>query len=189
MRDSVSKFAVETLIVPGLGGSGPEHWQTLWESRYGYERVEQAEWDQPELGPWLGALDARVARARAPIVLVAHSLGCALVARWAAEREPRRVIAALLVAPADVDALVDAMPTLRSFAPVSTARLPFASTVIASSNDPYVSSVRARAFASAWQSRFEDFGALGHINAQSNLGDWDLGHAQLEALIERALAG
>ncbi|HKU44709.1 MAG TPA: alpha/beta hydrolase, partial [Polyangiales bacterium] len=35
----------DVLIIPGLGGSGPQHWQTRWEQLHGYRRVEQREWD------------------------------------------------------------------------------------------------------------------------------------------------
>ena len=55
------------------------------------------------------------------------------------------------------------------------ARLPFPATVIASSDDPYVTLARARAFAAAWGAAFVDAGALGHINAASGLGDWPAG--------------
>jgi len=29
------------LILPGWHGSGPQHWQTLWQQRHGYRRIEQ----------------------------------------------------------------------------------------------------------------------------------------------------
>ncbi len=29
------------LTLPGWHGSGPEHWQTLWEQQSGYQRVQQ----------------------------------------------------------------------------------------------------------------------------------------------------
>ena len=35
------------LLVPGLGNSGPQHWQTLWAQRHHYPRVQQANWHQP----------------------------------------------------------------------------------------------------------------------------------------------
>ncbi|MET0793506.1 MAG: alpha/beta hydrolase, partial [Polyangiaceae bacterium] len=44
---------VSVLILPGLGNSGPGHWQTLWQAAYGYRRVEQADWDQPSRADWL----------------------------------------------------------------------------------------------------------------------------------------
>jgi uncharacterized protein len=36
----------DILVIPGLGGSGPEHWQTRWEGRLSTaRRVEQDDWD------------------------------------------------------------------------------------------------------------------------------------------------
>jgi predicted alpha/beta hydrolase family esterase len=102
----------------------------------------------------------------------------------AARRTPTVAIcAALLVAPADVDSPAHTPPETRCFAPMPLARLPFPATVIASRNDPYATSERARAFAAAWGATFVDAGALGHINAASGLGDWPDGHAHLEALL------
>ena len=35
-------------IVPGLGNSGPEHWQTYFEkSGSNFQRIEQQEWEAP----------------------------------------------------------------------------------------------------------------------------------------------
>ena len=175
----------ETLILPGLGGSGPDHWQSRWEKRYGYARVEQASWDAPSLDEWSATLDERVHRATAPVVLVAHSLACSLIAHWSASAS-RLPLAALLVAPADIDAFVATLPQVRSFAPVSLRRLPFATTVVASDDDPYVTLERAEHFARCWGSELARIGAAGHINAESGLDDWQHGHSLLDALRARA---
>jgi predicted alpha/beta hydrolase family esterase len=38
----------DILIVPGVNGSGPDHWQTRWERKLSTaRRVEQADWDSP----------------------------------------------------------------------------------------------------------------------------------------------
>jgi uncharacterized protein len=92
------------LIVPGLGGSGPAHWQTRWESLYPRTvRVAQRDWDHPDCAEWLSTLEGAIAAAPEPVVLAAHSLGCALVAHLASRPIAARIAAALLVAPADVD--------------------------------------------------------------------------------------
>lgn len=146
-------------------------------------RVAQQNWDHPDLETWLGALERAIAAVGEPVAIAAHSLGCALVAHAARRTPGLSVRAALLVAPADVDSPAHTPPETRSFAPMPLARLPFAATVIASRNDPYVTSQRARAFAAAWGASFVDAGALGHINAACALGDWPDGHAHLEALL------
>jgi uncharacterized protein len=63
-------------------------------------------------------------------------------------------------------------------------RLPFRSVVVASSNDPFVIVVRARAFATAWGSEFVMIGEAGHINSVSSLGDWPEGFSILRSLRE-----
>ena len=91
------------LIVPGWGGSGPDHWQTHWERELpDASRLEVADWYAPRKDDWLRALDDAIRRAAAPPIVIAHSLGCIAVAHWAASsRRPLR--GALLVAPADLD--------------------------------------------------------------------------------------
>jgi predicted alpha/beta hydrolase family esterase len=187
---SVSPAAPRLLILPGLGGSGPEHWQTAWEAcQPRCARVTQRDWDRPELGEWLARVDAAIAAAEGPVVLVAHSLACPLVAHGARRTGWERVAAALLVAPADVDSPAHTPPETRGFAPVPTAALPFPATVVASRNDPYVELERARHFAERWGATFVDLGEVGHINAASNLGDWPEGRRLLDELCARAAVG
>jgi predicted alpha/beta hydrolase family esterase len=178
------------LIVPGLGNSGPEHWQTRWQQRLPRcSRVAQRDWDHPDRELWLQGLRRAIEAARGPVVAVAHSLGCALVvhavARWPS-LIARALRAALLVAPADVDSPAHTPPETRGFAPMPRARLPFPATVIASADDPYVAIDRARAFAAAWGAAFVDAGGVGHINAASDLRDWPAGRRVLRALVDRS---
>ena len=174
------------LIVPGLGGSGPEHWQTRWERAHArHARVEQKDWDRPDLEGWVAALTARIETAGEPVVLVAHSHGCALVAHHAHRRPDLPVRAALLVAPADVDSPAHTPPETRGFAPLPIGALPFPATVVASRDDPFVTLDRARAFAAAWGATFVDAGTCAHINAASGLGDWPAGRRHLDALLAR----
>ena len=72
------------LILPGWENSGPQHWQTLWEKRHGYVRVEQHDWMRPLRGDWVARLEEMVLSRDEPAVLVAHSLGCILAATWSA---------------------------------------------------------------------------------------------------------
>jgi uncharacterized protein len=172
------------LIVPGLGGSGPDHWQTRWEALDPRcTRVEQRDWDRPELDAWCQTLEQAVLGAGSPCVLVAHSLGCITVAHWARRGSVAQLRGALLVAPADVEngRCLELVP--RSFAPVPREPLPFPSLVVASADDPFAKLERARAFAASWGARFEDVGAQGHINADSQLGDWERGRQLLACLL------
>jgi uncharacterized protein len=170
------------LILPGWENSGPQHWQSLWEQQHGYVRVEQHDWMRPLRGDWITRLEEVLLTRDEPAVLVAHSLGCMLVAAWASvTRNPQRVKAALLVAPGDVER-PEIRDRLRSWSPVVMQSLPFPSVLVGSQDDPYCDIERARAFAGAWGSRFIDLGACGHINADSGLGSWPQGHLLLQDL-------
>jgi predicted alpha/beta hydrolase family esterase/diadenosine tetraphosphate (Ap4A) HIT family hydrolase len=175
------------LIVPGLSGSGPEHWQSRWEALDPRcVRVEQADWEAPDLTAWCTSLERAVAVQQRPVILVAHSLGCALIAHWAARYPTGKVLGALLVAPADVESEQHTPDCVRSFAPLPRRPLPFPSILVASTNDPYASLERAETFARSWGARFECVGALGHINANSRLGGWPEGRRFLRELLAGA---
>lgn len=176
------------LIVPGLYNSGPDHWQTHWERALpGAERVEQQDWERPLLGDWTISL-AEAVRRRPGAILVAHSLGCALVAHFAQVTGGRGVGGAMLVAPADVNREGPAGRLLVGFSPIPRQRLPFPSLVVASRNDPYVEIERAEAFARGWGSAFVDLGRAGHINVDSGHGPWPKGRALLRGLIHQVEA-
>lgn len=181
MKDAMN--AQQVLVLPGWRGSGDAHWQTRWERLYGYQRVEQHDWMHPLRGDWSARLEETVIDAPAPVILVAHSLGCILTAWWAAHSRHAsgKVQGALLVAPGDVERPELAGP-LRGWTPISMRSLPFPSILVGSRNDPYCSFERVHALADAWGSRFVDLGARGHINAESGLGDWPEGHALLDSL-------
>jgi hypothetical protein len=168
--------------LPGWQNSGPEHWQSRWESLHGYVRVQQHDWMRPLRGDWMSQLEEAVLVATGPVLLVAHSLGCMLTAAWAAHSQnTHRVAGTLLVAPGDPER-EELRAVLKSWSPVVMQRLPFSSILLGSQNDPYCSLERARAFAHAWGSEFVDYGLAGHINAESGLGDWPEGHALLKNL-------
>src|SRR5262245_40345016 len=111
------------IVVPGLGGSGSDHWQTLW-VRDGAVRVEQRDWEKPDRDEWVAELDATVRRATGPVVLVAHSLGCHTVAHWAQDHDAP-VRAALLVAPPDIDHSAALGAPIAGFGPPAANALPF----------------------------------------------------------------
>lgn len=176
--------ADRVLVLPGWHGSGPDHWQSRWERLHGYRRVEQNDWDRPLRGDWSAQLNAAVLDAGGPVVLVAHSLGCLLVAWWAAHAPAVAawVRGALLVAPPDLDR-PDAPLALRGWAPPMRQRLPFAATVVASRNDPYATLAATQALTADWGAACIDAGEHGHLNADSALGDWPEGHALLQPFL------
>jgi uncharacterized protein len=166
------------LIIPGWAGSGPDHWQSHWERDLPEaSRVEMADWHRPRRSEWVGALEEAVRSSEEPPILIAHSLGCAAVAYWAA-RSHHPVRGALLVAPADLDR-VTCPPFLREFGPMPRAPLRFASHIVASDDDPYATLERARQFAEDWGSGLTILPAAGHINSASGHGQWSEGRALL----------
>ena len=181
------------LTVPGLGNSGPGHWQTIWEAQLPRcRRVDLGLWDNPHRNTWVNKLNLAIQRAEGPVVLAAHSLGCLAVAWWAEYEQPGgpvdggKVIGALLVAPPDVEERpLDRR--LTRFAPVPEAALPFPSVLVASRNDPYLTMAQARGLARRWGARLADAGEAGHINAASDLGDWAFGRLLLHTLLPEPL--
>jgi predicted alpha/beta hydrolase family esterase len=170
------------LTLPGLWNSGPEHWQSHWErvAPAVFRRVVQREWERPAAADWVEVLEGAVVDAGPGVLLAAHSLACALVALWA-QLSHTPIRGALLVAPSDVESpYYPEGPT--GFAPMPLHKLPFPSVVVASDDDPYVSVLRARAFATAWGSRLVAVKGLGHLNSDSKLSDWPLGLSLLREL-------
>ena len=70
--------------LPGYGGSGTKHWQSYFEKNLpNCERVEQADWDNPDCTEWVNTLEQKIADCRdKDIILIAHSLGCITLTHW-----------------------------------------------------------------------------------------------------------
>lgn len=170
------------LLMPGIYNSGPAHWQSLWEkSDPSFRRIEAGDWDHPVCSSWIAAIDRAVAAAEAPVVIVAHSLGCLPVVEWAIRKPARKVLGIMLVSVPDpagprfpAEAQGFSLPPLQA--------LPCDSIVVSSEDDPFGAPAHARRCAEAWGSRFVNVGAAGHINADSNLGAWERGLELLASL-------
>lgn len=176
--------ALTVLVLPGWLSSGPDHWQTRWQIAHGYRRVEQHDWTRPLRGDWQIQLEEAILAAPSGVVLVAHSLGCHLVAAWAAHsQQTARVAAALLVAPPDLEleALRGALPTWK---PLVRSTLPFSARLLFSQDDPYATPEFSHALARDWGAAAIDLGIAGHVNSASGLGDWPDGHRHLLDLIK-----
>ncbi len=174
------------LLVPGLGNSGEQHWQSRWEKQIpDCERVDLGMWDDPHRNTWVNKINLAVHRAGRPVILVAHSLGCHAVAWWAEYEQPaygNPVVGALLVAPPDVEREgVD--ERLARFGPTPRRALPFPSFLAASENDSYCTLRTARGLAADWGATFAYAGSIGHINADSGIEDWSFGQLLLAQLL------
>ena len=178
-------IGLPAIIVPGLGGSEPDHWQSRFERALPLAvRLSGIDWDRPLLSAWSESL-LRALERQPYSILIAHSLGCALIAHAAARHPDLGVAGAMLVAPADVDASPAIPQSLDGFAGVPRRPLPFPSVVVASANDPYMATDRARQFASAWGAQLINAGACGHINVASGFGAWPEGQRILRDFARR----
>ncbi|MCE3262250.1 MAG: alpha/beta hydrolase [Pseudoduganella sp.] len=168
------------LVAPGLHNSGPQHWQSRWQRLYPwFERVEQDRWSDPVLLDWADRLDEVLAQERRPTLIVAHSFGCLTTALSLSRASSPHVAGVLLVGPADPD-------KFQVSAILPQGALPCPSIMVASSNDPWMTAPSAERWARRWGSAFLNAGALGHINAESGLGDWRCGQRLLQVLAQRA---
>ncbi len=167
------------LMIPGINGSGAEHWQTLWEAHdSGFHRVEQNDWDHPELDAWMNRLNSEI-ETHPQSWVVAHSLGCLLIV---SKKFSGNIRGAFLVAPPN-PAGPEFPNVAKSFADFSTSKLAFKSIVVSSQNDPYSSVDFAKRCATTWGSEFVSVGKKGHINSQSGLGFWDEGYQLFQKFI------
>lgn len=173
----------DTLILPGLNGSPAGHWQQHWADDHEESRVvDQDDWTSPDLQRWRARLESRIEENTNGVWLVAHSLGCLLAASLAESRVISRVRGALLVAPCDPDVTETLHPGAIRFNAPFCRRLPFASLVVGSLNDPYMPVGRLHRTAQLWGSALVDIGEAGHINISAGFGRWRAGYDFLEVL-------
>jgi hypothetical protein len=171
-------LTMPVLIVPGLRDSAPVHWQSQWQRQIpGARRVAQRDWQNADVAGWTETLKREIAAAPEAPMIIAHSFGC--LATVCAAYAGASISAALLVAPADPE-------RFGISAELTDKPLPFATTIIASSNDPWLKLVRAGALASIWGSQLVVYRNAGHINAESGFGPWPQGLTHVHELASRA---
>lgn len=168
------------VIVPGINGSGGDHWQSIWQAEWGSaaSRIVPGSWDEPEVDDWCVALDRAVAGAT-DVVLVAHSLGCVTAIEWAARTRPA-VRGVFLVAPPDT-AGPDFPAEASTFTKLNPVPLEVPGLLVTSEDDPYCTTDAADRLAEAWRVDHVSAGPVGHINSTSGLGRWEFGRALLTA--------
>lgn len=182
------------LIVPGLRDHVAQHWQTLLAERWPHAHsLAPMGRDNLSLGARIDALEATITSLQAPVLLVAHSGGCVLVAHWAKlTNQSHWVAGALLATPPTFDRpLPPAYPQLEAldaagWLPVPRLQLPFPSVVAASRNDPLGAFEAVCRLAKSWGSEVEDLGEVGHLNPASGYGPWPLADTLLQRLLTAA---
>lgn len=171
------------LTLPGLFGSGPTHWQTNWEKLFGFERVNQDNWNTPRFERWLCTLVDTLCSdiSKKGIVLVAHSLGCHLVIKGLPFIS-KYISGIFLVAPPDLHKGV-IMPDVSSFFTKSVISTDVPGYLVYSENDPFASSQYSRDLGEKLGLQSISVGYKGHINSESNIGDWFEGKEIFDGLI------
>jgi len=168
------------VIVPGLHGSGPGHWQSWLQGQVaGSVRVEQDDWSAPDLERWSDRIaDTLEALGPGPHVIAAHSFGCLATVRAVLRRPALDVAQLLLVAPADPGRfhVAHALPQ---------GRLGLPSCVVASDTDPWMSATQAHEWATRWGSNWINLGDAGHINVDSGFGPFPLAREWASGALNR----
>jgi len=182
------------LIVPGLRDHVEAHWQTLLAAQLPKVRtVPPMGREDLDCRQRVQAIEAAMAAIDGPVVLVAHSGGCVMVAHWAhTSAHVHRVVGALLATPPDFDqAMPEGYPTLAAlqaggWLPVPRKPLPFRSLVATSDNDPLATRERVLALAKDWLSETVHLGAVGHLNPASGYGEWPMAIGLVERVTTMA---
>lgn len=179
----LGQSTIRVLIIPGLHNSEEGHWQSWLQSQYrSAKRVQQTCWHTPDLDAWSAQIKNTIARANGHTtwIAVAHSFGCLALARYIDQQrtagEDHQVGSALLVAPAD-PVKFDVVHRL----PQEGLGIP--ATLIGSENDPWMPLERAQQWATLWGARFQNLGAVEHINVESGFGPWPLARFKVDQMI------
>jgi len=180
------------ILVPGLRGPSPEHWQEHLARRPGAVHL-RTDRDPLDLDTRCRDLEESVAAASGPVILVAHSAGVLTLVHWAQRFGPRttdRVTEALLVTPptlrSELPAVYPRLAQLEAagWLPIPKRPLPFAATVCLSDDDPLGPPEQVRDLAAAWGAVVLGLGRVGHANPASGLGPWPLMDSLVTATLD-----
>jgi predicted alpha/beta hydrolase family esterase len=180
------------LIVPGLRDHVEAHWQTqlaadLQDRGRSVRAVPPMGRADLDCKTRVAAIEREAQAIEGPLILVAHSGGCVMVAHWA-RHTGRAVQGALLAVPPDFEeAMPEGYPALQDleaggWLPVPRIPLPFPSIVAASRDDPLGRYERIATLAGCWGSCLVDLGAVGHLNPASGFGPWPRAEALIAEL-------
>ncbi|HET7397052.1 MAG TPA: alpha/beta hydrolase [Intrasporangium sp.] len=179
------------ILVPGLRGPAPDHWQEHLASRPDAVHL-RTDREPLDLDTRVQDLDDAVAAADRPI-LIAHSAGVLTLLHWAAGAllsTTDRVVEALLVTPPTLgEELPPPYPRLAELSahgwlPIPIGALPFAGTVCLSDDDPLGPVEEVRTLAAGWGAVVVELGAVGHANPASGLGPWPAMDTLVTATLE-----
>ncbi|WP_353172937.1 RBBP9/YdeN family alpha/beta hydrolase [Acinetobacter rudis] len=176
---------IHTLIVPGVGGSNIDHWQSWLERQLKSTSRVQQDWDRPVLSMWVANMAEALLQAPDNVQIVAHSFGC-LTSLATLDQYPElcnKVKKLILVAPANparfcatgfaqpIDSASQATETEDNYRDYFLQLQPKVPTeMIMSENDPWLSFDIAQQLSQVWQVPSRNLGQVGHINVASGFG-------------------
>ncbi|WP_367131416.1 RBBP9/YdeN family alpha/beta hydrolase [Saccharothrix sp. HUAS TT1] len=174
------------LILHGLGGSGPEHWQNWLAGELAHHggSVDLPQFsspDEPRLSTWLAELRSHLAAmpeaGSVERVVVAHSLAGLLWLHHAAgDVDPAlRVDRVLLVAPPAPDHADE--PLIREFlhpalSPEAPRRAAASTRLVVGEGDSYCTVAQAKELAEALRVEVDVIVDGGHLNVDAGYGSW-----------------
>lgn len=161
------------LVLHGLHGSSPDHWQRWLAERLRAHGRHVAfpdlpDPDTPELAAWLDALARELAALPAPPVVACQSLGCLLWLHHVA-RGGAAAVRTLLVAPPSAGA---GLPELAGFLPAPLPALPNPSRLVCSDDDPYCPEGAAELYGAPLGIPVDLLPGRGHLNPDAGYGPW-----------------
>ena len=166
-----------TLIVPGVGGSEYEHWQSwLQRGLMQCSRVEQKDWNHPVLVEWVAEFIRTISNIQDDIEVVAHSFGC-LTSVAALNQHPeliKKIKKLILVAPANPARFGengfarDSQSDYGAYFHQLSLNVP--TVMLISENDPWLNFNDAKALAKSWKIKPVNLGQVGHVNVASGFG-------------------
>ncbi|MCF7812310.1 alpha/beta hydrolase [Candidatus Gracilibacteria bacterium] len=163
------------LLLHGWGGNGSDHWQNFLSSflKQKGKRIVSPHFqnpDTPDLSQWLLQLKSFLENlSPSNVIIVAHSLGAALWIHFVSQHPSFQSSKAFLVAPTPDDCGIS---EIRSFFPLPSVELNSSSVVVASTNDPYISSEKCKLLAQSIGAQFQTLSNAGHISPDSGFGRW-----------------
>jgi len=176
---------IHYLLLPGLGNSSEEHWQTYFENTLpNCTRIIQEDWENPICTDWIETIETYVQKLKSDnIVIITHSLGCIALCHWAL-KYGNGIKAAFMVAPPDIENPYKPVK-LETFCPIPLVPLPFPALVISSSNDPWACEEKVEIWAQNWKTDIHSIGNAGHINIESKHGKWPEGLELLHKFMQK----
>ena len=172
---------IHTLIVPGVGGSSIDHWQSWLERQLKSTSRVQQDWDHPVLSMWVANMAEALLQAPEEVQIVAHSFGC-LTSLATLDQYPElrsKVKKLILVAPANparfsttgfaqAEAPAAKADNYRDYFLALQPKVP--TEMIISENDPWLAFDLAQQLSQIWQVPSRNLGQVGHINVASGFG-------------------